>query len=352
MNVQMSKGLKGLVLLIAIGWSQVAFSLDCATQLGGAIEVLNIGAIKVSPAQVRAGAEIWRSATISRNFVCSGRPATLNADTLKGFFFLDPIQSVARLDPSLEVGITLRGRNTGILYGSRIDLGAVLSCTPFCEPGSSMSPSFNRYYPIPLTVSFQVYVKLTGAAPPGNGKIANPGNLTVLRMATGNDKFGSLPASNFATTLSGLDAVSFMSCQPTITVTGNSGATVGFGSISQKNAVVNKIEKQVPFTINVNMSGADNGQTCPGATMQAKFSTTHAVRDQTTILPSSDSGYGIVLARTAAPTVPIVMNRILDLGVVNGTVVQNRFIAGLKWLSATPKIGPFTASANVDITFK
>ncbi|MBD8092554.1 fimbrial protein [Pseudomonas fluorescens] len=343
---------KILGILFVICGSQTAFSMTCSTALGGSTESLNMGALKISPAQVRAGTEIWRSATITRQFLCSERPNGLNEDTLKAFFFLDPLGEVARLDPSLQVGVTYLGIHNRVSYGSRINLGTAVNCTPFCEPGSTMT-AYNRYYALPISVSFQVYVKLSGTAPPGSGKINIADNLTVLRIAGGDDKLGNLPAINFATTLSGLKNVSFMSCQPTITVTGNNGATVGFGSISLRDAVPNKIQKQVPFSVNVNMSDADNSQACPGTMMRASFSTTYTLRDQTTILPSSNSGFGIVLSRAATPNVPIVMNSIMDMGIVSGgTVVQNRFTAGLKWLSATPKIGPFTASANVDITFK
>ncbi|AIG00967.1 fimbrial protein [Pseudomonas fluorescens] len=338
-------------LLLALCWSQAGFSMTCTTALGANTEALNMGPTKVSMAQVKAGAEIWRSATITRQFMCYDTPRTLNLDTLSGFFFLDPLITVAGLDPSLEIGVTYKGRNTRASYGSRINIGQAVNCTPFCDPGNSLA-GLNRYYALPVTVAFQVYVKLTGIAPPGSGKIANASTFTVLKLAGSDDKFGSLPASNFATTLSGLNGVSFMSCQPTITVAGNNGAAIDFGSVSSKDFVAGKIGKQVPFSVNVNMSGAENGQACPGSTMQATFSTTHTVRNQTTIMPSSNSRFGIVVSRAATPLEPIVMNKVVDLALVNGSLVQNRFMAGIQWLTASPLVGPFSASATVDITFK
>lgn len=351
MMFTLNKGL-GLVLFwLALCWSQAGFSMTCTTALGSNTEALAVQLTKVSLAQVKAGAEIFRSATITRQFMCYDTPRTLNIDTLSGFFFMDPLITVAGLDPSLEVGVTYKGRNTKASYGSRINIGQAVNCTPFCDPGNSMA-GLNRYYALPVTVDFQVYVKLTGIAPPASGKITNANTMTVLKLAGGDDKFGSLPASNFSTTLTGLDKISFLSCQPTITVTGNSGATVNFGSVSSKDFVAGKIGKQVPFSVNVNMSGADNGQACTGSTMQATFSTTHTIRNQTTIMPATNSRFGIVVSRAATPLEPIVINRVVDLAVVNGTVVQNRFLAGIQWLTASPLIGPFSASATVDITFK
>ncbi len=351
MTFMRNKILSVLLLILAMCGSQAAFSMTCSTALGGATEALTMGPIKVSPAQVRAGAEIWRSATITRQFMCSDTPRTLDVDTLSGFLFLDPFITVAGLDPSLEVGVIYKGRNTKASYGSRINIGQAVNCTPFCEPGNSLA-YLNRYYALPVNVSFQVYVKLTGKAPPGSGKIAGAGTVTVLKLAGGNDSFGNLPASNFATTLTGLNGVSFMSCQPTISVTGNNGATISFGSVSSRDFVANKIGKQVPFSVNVNMSGADNSQACPGSTIQATFSTTHTVRNQTTIMPATNSRFGIVVSRAATPLEPLVMNRVVDLGLANGTVVQNRFMASIQWLTSSPLIGPFSASATVDITFK
>lgn len=46
------------------------------------------------------------------------------------------------------------------------------------------------------------------------------------------------------------------------------------------------------------------------------------------------------------------MNRPVDLGLVNSTIVEKNFMASLKWLSTNPKVGPFSASANIDVTFK
>lgn len=346
-----SKTLSLVLFLFALCWSQAGFSMTCTTALGGNTEALVMGPTKVSLAQVKAGEEIWRSGTINRQFMCYDTPRTLNLDTLSGFFFLDPLITVAGLDPSLEIGVTYKGKSNKVSYGSRINIGQTVNCTPFCDPGNTLA-GLNRYYALPVTVDFQVYVKLTGITPPGSGKIANASTLTVLKLAGGDDKFGSLPASNFSTTITGLDKISFLSCQPTITVAGNSGATVNFGSVSIKDFVAGKIGKQVPFSVNVNMSGADNGQACTGSTMQARFSTTHTVRNQTTIMPTTNSRFGIVVSKAATPLEPIVMNKVVDLALVNGTVVQNRFMAGIQWLTASPLIGPFSASATVDITFK
>lgn len=61
-------------LLLALCWSQAGFSMTCTTALGANTEALNMGPTKVSMAQVKAGAEIWRSATITRQFMCYDTP--------------------------------------------------------------------------------------------------------------------------------------------------------------------------------------------------------------------------------------------------------------------------------------
>jgi type 1 fimbria pilin len=350
MTLTLKNTLKLLVVLLLTGWGQNSFSsMNCSTAMGGPIEPLNVGVIKITPAQISAGAVIWRSPTITRQLSCSLSRGEYNS--LNAFFYLDPKSTVANLDPSLEIGVTYLSSNFKVAPVNRIDVGPAARCIVFCEDDAGRFKSQRTYTSLPFNVSFQVYVKLTGK-PPLNAGVIPSFTHTVLQVGGGADTSNTLPTGNFTTTLSGLNQISFITCRPTITVTGNNGQTVNFGTISSKQFVPNTIAKQVPFSVNVNMSGADNGQACPRSTMQATFSTTHDVRNRTTIMPAENSRFGIVISKAATPTVPIVMNSVVDLGLVNGTVVQNKFMAGVQWLTVAPLVGPFTASATVDITFK
>ncbi len=111
-----------------------------------------------------------------------------------------------------------------------------------------------------------------------------------------------------------------------------------------------KIEKQVPFSIRADLTG--QGQDCEKQTLMANFSTTYPTQDNQVILPEQNSGFGILLSRADSPNTWLSMNTPTELGYVNGSVVESNFLASLKWLSATPKVGKFNASANIDVTFK
>lgn len=356
MTLTFTKTLGLLFALLLMGWSPYSFSMYCAAVTGSNAPVISIDAPIKVPATVKAGTVIWRSATSTyRQLRCdsseSGLKVNIYGDNAN--FYWDPNSVIPGLDKSLEVGITYMNIDYPLYNGYGLRIGPALTCTPFCNPGETNQNFLRRnvYIGSNLDVTFQVYVKATGLPPPASGKITNSG--TYLLFKVGGDKeLNAVPPGNFGGLISGLNNISFISCKPTIRVAGTSGSTLSFGSISQRNAAVGKIEKQLPFSINVDMSGADNGQACAGTTMQATFSTTFPMRDGTTLMPASDSGFGIVLSQAASPNTPIVMNKVVNLGLVNGTVVQNRFIAGLKWLSTKPKVGPFNASATVDVTFK
>ncbi|NIH15955.1 MAG: transposase [Serratia symbiotica] len=60
----------------------------------------------------------------------------------------------------------------------------------------------------------------------------------------------------------------------------------------------------------------------------------------------------IFISQDTTPTIPITMNSAVDLGLFNGNRVEKNFFARLLWLSTDPKVGPFTTSANIDVTFK
>ncbi|MCU1716346.1 fimbrial protein [Pseudomonas sp. 5P_3.1_Bac2] len=229
--------------------------------------------------------------------------------------------------------------------GVREDVGPGTACRPI--GGGCASPA----RPLSITVSYSVYIKATGNLPPAGGRINNTGSYSVFQV----DGVGGLNNNanqNFNTYISGLGNIRFISCNPIVTVSANNGRVVNFGSIPRQNAVVGKIEKQIPFAVSADMSGPDSGQDCQGQVLEASFSSVNPVRDTNTIMPTSDSGFGIQLSQQDTPGTYIPMNTPVNMGLINGSNVTKNFLASLRWLSTSPRVGPFTASANIDVTFK
>lgn len=331
-------------LLVSLGaFSQSSYALSCKQNGSIRQDIVLDKAIKVSTANTAPGALLWRSQNFTSVFQCSdtdGMPQGENA-----YLYWDPQARMSQIHNSIEVGVTYQGIDVKPTKGARQDVG------PGTECRRSGSRCLSPARPLTVTVSYAVYIKATGKAPPAGGKINDNNSYSVFQV-DGVGGLNSRPNSNFNAYISGLGNIQFISCNPKITVVANNGSTVNFGTIPRQNAVVGKIEKQVPFSVAANMSDPTTGQDCQGETLQASYSSTYPLQDNSVILPTSDSGFGILISQAATPNTPIMMNSPVDLGLVNGTIVEKNFMASLKWLSTNPKVGPFSASANIDVTFK
>ncbi|HHK7934059.1 TPA: fimbrial protein [Serratia marcescens] len=338
-------GLAAGVLVTLGAFSQSSYALSCKQNGSIRQDIVLDKAIKVSTANTAPGALLWRSQTFTSTFQCTddwNNPKGENA-----YLYWDPQSQMSQIHNSIEVDVTYKGIDVKPAKGARQDVGPGTECRHDWWGNGCLSPARS----LTVTVSYAIYIKATGKAPPAGGKINDNNSYSVFQV----DGVGGLnrnPNSNFNAYISGLGNIQFISCNPKITVVANNGSTVNFGTIPRQNAVVGKIEKQVPFSVSANMSDPTTGQDCKGETLQASFSSTYPLQDNSVILPTSDSGFGILISQAATPNTPIMMNRPVDLGLVNGTIVEKNFMASLKWLSTNPKVGPFSASANIDVTFK
>ncbi|GDX05078.1 fimbrial protein [Buttiauxella sp. A111] len=336
----------GLILfsLLAALFSTNSFALSCKDAFtGSAKQIISLDQpINVSTANLQPGQLLWRSQTFSSTFKCEdtdGFPKGENA-----YLWWDPTKLVQSIHNSLQVGVTFKSVDYNPVAQQNTLVGPGTTCRPNGR-GGCKSPAQSQT----VKVEYSVYIKATGNAPPQSGQITD-NNEYALFQVDGVGGLNSRPDSNFRSYITGLGNIRFISCNPQITVVANNGSTVNFGKIPARNAVVGKIEKQMPFSVEANLTGA--GQDCQGKTLMASFSSTYPTQDTTTILPTSDSGFGIVISKADAPLTWIPMNTPQTLGYINGSVISTNFLASLKWLSTTPKEGTFKASANIDVTFK
>ncbi|KQN64121.1 MULTISPECIES: fimbrial protein [unclassified Erwinia] len=340
-----------LVLVLSL-FSLNSYALSCKDASTGSIsEVITLNqAIEVSTANLTAGTVLWRSPVYNSTFKCedtNGYPSGENA-----YLYWDPLTQMQSIDPSIEVGVTYNSIDIKPTAGTKTDVGRGTVCNygwyrnnyGYWVQGC-MSPAT----PQTVKVSYSIYIKATGKSAPSSGKITNTGQYPVFQV-DGVLGLNSTPNSNFRAYIAGLGNIRFISCSPQISVSGNSGSTVNFGTIASGRAQAGVTEKQVPFSVVANLTGA--GQDCQGKTLVASFSTTYPTSGTDMIMPASDSGFGISISTADAPASFIPLNTSTSLGYVNGSVVQNNFVASLRWLNNSPKIGTFNASANVDVTFK
>ncbi|MBF1995094.1 fimbrial protein [Serratia symbiotica] len=332
-------------LLVTLGAvSQNSYALSCKQSGNIRQDIVLDKPIKVSTANTKPGTLLWRSQTYTSTFQCVddwNHPQGEDA-----FLHWDPEARMGKIHNSLEVGVTYNSVDIKPVKGLKQSVGPGTACNRDSQ-GKCQPPAQS----LSVTVSYAVYIKATGNPLPPGGKIEDNNAYSVFQV-DGVLGLNTKPNSNFNAYISGLGNIQFISCNPTITVMANGGASVDFGAIPQLKAVVGKIEKQMPFSIAANMSGPESGQDCQGETLQASFSSTYPVQDNSVILPTRDSGFGIYISQEETPETPIMMNTPVDLGLIDGTRVEKNFIASLQWLSNDPKVGPFTASANIDVTFK
>lgn len=331
-------------LLIAFGaFSQNSYAMSCKQNGSIRQDIVLAQPIKVSTANTAPGTLLWRSPTFTSTFECTDDLRKGKSEDAN--LFWDPKRNMGVVHNSIEVGVTAGNIDYHLINGNKLHVGLGTDCRRFLlvclAPAQSLS----------VTVSYSVYIKTTGNMPPSGGRINNTGSYSLFQV-DGARGLNTNANQNFNAYISGLGNIRFISCNPTVTVSSNNGRVVNFGSIPRQNAEVGKVEKQIPFAVSVDMSDPDSGQDCQGQVLQASFSSPNLVLSNAAIMPARDSGFAIQLSHQATPQTYIRMNTPLNMGLVNGSNVTENFLANLIWISTNPRVGPFSASANVDVTIK
>lgn len=338
-----------VVALFSLFFSINTFALSCKTTDGGLEQHIELDhEIKVSTANLKPGTVLWRSQNFTSTFVCEDTNDHPQGEY--AYLYFDPDGLMQSIDDSIEVGVTYLSEDIESVKGAKRQAGKDMATGPGRHKECGRRGCKYVADSQKVTVTYSIYIKARGGQPPSDGRIHQTGSYAVFQV-DGELGLNSTPHSNFRAYISGLGNIRFIACNPKITVRANNGETVDFGKIPARNAVAGAIEKQVPFSVEASLT--DAGQDCTGQTLMASFSSPTA-RDSITIMPEniSDSGYGIQLSSHSSPNTWIPMNTPTVLGAVKGSIVQNDYFASLVWLNSSPKIGPFKATANIDVTFK
>ncbi|MEH9532895.1 fimbrial protein, partial [Klebsiella sp. 142732] len=78
----------------------------------------------------------------------------------------------------------------------------------------------------------------------------------------------------------------------------------------------------------------------------------NTIQESAIILPQPDSGFGIAISPNASMHPLIEMNAPIHFTLATGATLASTYTAGLLWLSRTPKLGPFSATAKITVTFE
>ncbi|CCG88406.1 fimbrial protein [Erwinia piriflorinigrans] len=327
-----------LLAVILCLFSQSALAdIQCKAKSSGSVDYYThlVPTIRFPTDKLTPGTVIWRSDPLNIALSCFGIPSDVNKRTI--FLKFNPESVIGQIDKSIEVDVNYLNADLKVSTQGQFSTGQTLFCSAgFCGPTA-------------ISVNFSIILKATGQTPPADGHINNAGQYALFDIGVENSRSLS---SDYYVYLGGLTNIQFTSCKPQINVVANNGAGVDFGSIQAHNAQAGKTEKQLPFSVQANLTDRNAGQDCQGKMMNVSFSTTNATSGTDMILPGADSGFGISVAPANAPNSFIPLNTNVALGYVNGSVAKNDFIASLRWLNNAPKTGFFRATANVDVTFK
>lgn len=342
--------------LFFMSFSQGTWALSCfagsglaAFQGKNGIQTATISdQVLVPTGFTTTGTILWRSQTYTSAFTCFDTDNQPNGEN--AFLYWDPQRTLSSIHPSIQVGITINGMDFPLIAGNGVNLAPGTVTPATLQNCRDIGISRLRCAtPRTLNFGYTVFVKATGAAPPTNGQIPNPGSVSLFQV-DGSGGLNGRPNSNFNLYLSGLNNIRFVECNPQITINSTNGNTVDFGRVVTQTNAVNQIINRKNFNIRTDLSRSDTGGVCNGKVLMASFSATNS-QNLNTILPANRTDIGIQLFQKGGTT-PIQFRTPYEISTINGGIASNDFEAGLIQLSPSPAVGRFNATAVVEVTFK
>ncbi|WP_092418951.1 fimbrial protein [Pseudomonas sp. NFPP07] len=324
-----------LALLLAL--TQKSYALACKKDGTQASDAITINTTIAVPNTLPKNTVLWRSDNYSISVTCWQDNYGYGKEYV--YFYLSPRdQGLTILGPDLEVGINLNGTDLRCtqLSGCRVQLPILFQGCYVWAGCKDKAQTF------PLNFNFFISKKSS----PSPGK---EGSLTgaVVYPAFQLDGGGGMninPDSNFFMSLIGLNKMRYIACSSTLSV---SPKTVDFGSIAAALAQADKVIKEVPFSI----TALKNCTSAYG--LNARLTPVAAtVADGYTLVPNNNSSVGISLLKQQGRSV-IPFNKEFTL-VENSRdqVVVSDFLAQLKWRTSKAILGPFNATATIDVFYK
>lgn len=345
--------LAALMLLLAL--PSAAWALSCKDAMTESVNqvIPLLDEITISKGDAVRGRLLWRSDDYTVSFRCvDAQDAPQGEDA---YFYWDPDRTVAQIHPSIEVGVTIKNVDHSLSRGNIRLLVGQGTAPPANRKNCSMywnnAKAKQCATSMVLYVTFSIYIKATGSPPPQSGNIDNHGVYDLFQV-DGEGGLNTIPNSNFRAGVSGLGKIHFIACSPNIAIIGNSGSTVDFGRIPIADINKGAIQSQVPFQIQVDMTHPGAGNECSNQMLIASISTLNTVKDGSLIMPKLNGGFGIAISPADAPSRFIQFKKSIPLGPVNNTLMNYDFLASLIWTDDSARLGPFSASATVNVTFR
>lgn len=319
-----------------------AQALTCKTTSSAISEVVDIEKIlKVSSSELIANKKIWVSSPITATFTCEDTDNYPDGES--AYFWLDPENKASSLPNFIQIGITYNGVDYLLQNKTSVEIGPATLCNKSGD--TCQSPALSQTF----SLVYQVYIVSTGRSVTGNGKIADNLKLSLFQVDGKLGLRNGTAGANYNLFITGLNRITTMACVPTVTI---SPGEIDFGNIPAGNARPGYYEKTRPFTVKYGLVKQGSGTNCATEALLATFSSTNTVQESAIILPRPDSGFGIVISPNANMLPRIEMNTPIRFTLATGSTLSSTYTAGLLWLSRTPKLGTFSATARITVTFE
>ncbi|AMJ56922.1 MULTISPECIES: fimbrial protein [Stenotrophomonas] len=346
--------IRNLCLLLVLLLPQAAAAMSCKETFSETVhqQINLLNDITISRGDAVRGRLLWRSEEFSISFRCLDAQSAPDGEY--AFFYWDPDNSIAQLHPSIEVGVTIGNTDHRINGGTaRLLVGAGTvppANRPNCKKHWNHSKAKRCATSNVLGVTFSIYIKATGLPPPVNGLINNSRSFDLFQV-DGDGGLNTSPGSNYRAGIGGLGHIRFIACNPEIRIVANAGSTVDFGRISTSTIHMGETNK-MSFWLEVDMTHPTAGGQCSQQMLMATFDTANKLYEGTVILPRRNGNFGIVLSDPASSERYIPMKKTIPLGTVNHGMTRKEFRASLFWMDEEPALGPFSATATVNVTFR
>lgn len=303
----------------------------------------SIGNIKVINANQTAGNLLWESGNFSTTFSCYddyGMNMTENA-----YLYLDDISKTLEnlfKNSNLTIGVRYNGAEYPIGSTERIDLGLLaLSAQSNTRTASNNCALFRKTGrcadPHTISVNYSIYIKSKGVG--SNLSSLNGRTFQVFQL---DGKGGRNSNGNFQEKVSDM-SVNYIECVPVLTT---QDVDLGQYYATQE---LNTILRKTPFTLNIRTEGKN----CVSNPFVARFSSNQKYNENT--LTTSEAVFKNAVAIQVFPageTVPITLEKNVDLGYSNGSNITKAFEAGVLFLKRPESGGKFTSTLNYEVYFK
>ncbi|MDH4870885.1 fimbrial protein [Pseudomonas sp. BN515] len=315
--------------------TRYSYALICQGASSGRIdESITIYTTTAIPSTLPEGTILWRQPTKTIKVECwvdiNGQPSE------KIYFYPNPNKK--DLGDDIEVGVTFQGKDYlySSLPGGKLDIGwYVRGC-----PNESVCGIQKERKTLTYSIFFS---KKSPASENKEGALASLPSYRAFQL---DGKGGVRPGKSYNLTVRGLGGFRYVPCASTVSI---SPSTINFGQISTHGAATGATIKETPFTVTEKRScNAVYGVSGYLEPLNATLS-----YDEKTLIPTDNNSVGIAILDPRDQTViPFKQEFVLTPEGASSQYNSREFLARLKWMVGTPKLGEFNAGATLNIFYK